>query len=196
MNELEPLTVISSIALGLGLSAAAGFRIFVPFLCLSIAARLDFIELSSGFEFLEAWPTIIILSVATALEIGAYFVPWIDNLLDLIATPAALIAGILLTASVLGDVNPAVQWVIAIIAGGGTAGTVQGLTVLARGASLTSTGGLGNPAVSTAETSGSILTAILAILVPLIAIVLVLIFIFLAGRIALKRRRGSSQPSL
>jgi len=191
--DADFITITTSIALGIGLAAAAGFRIFVPFLCLSIAAKLDLLELSSGFEFLEAWPTIIILSVATALEIGAYFVPWIDNLLDLIATPAALIAGTLLTASVLGEVDPVVQWAIAIIAGGGTAGTVQGLTVLARGASLASTGGLGNPAVSTAETGGSILTAILAILVPLIALLLVLAFIFLASSVAIKRWRGRSK---
>ena len=123
-----------SICLGLGLSAACGFRVFVPLLGVSTAALAGHLHLAYGFEWLGTWPAFACFLTATILEIVAYYVPWLDNLLDSVATPAAVVAGTIATASVITDMSPLLQWSLAIIAGGGTAGVIQSATVLVRGA--------------------------------------------------------------
>lgn len=158
-----------SICLGLGLSAACGFRIFVPMLGLSIAAQTGYLDLANGFEWIGSLPALVCFSVATVLEIAAFYVPWVDNALDSIATPAAVVAGTILTASVVTDMSPLLQWSVAIIAGGGSAGLVQTGTVLVRGASTATTGGAGNFVVSTFEWFGALCTTLLAIILPIVA---------------------------
>jgi hypothetical protein len=109
------------------------------------------------------------------LEISGYFIPWLDNLLDTIATPAAVLAGILASASLLGDFSPFVRWTLAVIAGGGAAEMVQATTVALRGVSSTTTGGLANPVFSFLEILGAVGVNILAILIPIIAIAILII---------------------
>jgi len=183
-------SVLLSLALGVGLSAAAGFRIFIPFLAASIAALTGHLDLG-GWSWIGTYPALVVFVVASVVEVGAYFIPWLDNLLDTIATPAAIVAGIVLTASVLTEVSPLLRWSMAIIAGGGTAATIQIGTVAIRGISSGTTLGFGNFAVAGAELIGSIVTSVLAILIPLVALVLVIVLIFLIVRQARSlRRRG------
>ena len=185
-----------SIAAGIGLSAATGFRLFVPFLVLSIAGLTGHIDLAPGFVWLATPAAAIMLAVATVLEIGAYYVPWLDNALDSVATPAAAVAGTLAAASMFGDMSPLFQWVLAAIAGGGVATAVQGSTVLLRGASSLSTGGMGNFAVATTELVGSTSMSIMAIVVPVLAFILVVGFlVWIAGKLGGRRRSGvKEQP--
>src|SRR6516225_5140167 len=133
------------IALGIGLSAACGFRVFVPLLALSLASISGHLTLAPGFAWIGSYPALVAFSVATCLEIAGYYIPWVDHLLDTIATPAAVVAGIIVTASMVTGMSPFLKWSLAIIAGGGAAGLVQGTTVLTRGASTATTGGLANP---------------------------------------------------
>jgi hypothetical protein len=123
--------LLVSLGVGLSLAAASGFRVFVPMLALSIAANTGHLELSPGFQWLGSWPAVAALGTATAVEVAAYYVPWLDNLLDAIATPAALVAGTVVTAAALGDANPMLRWSLAAVAGGGAAVAIQGLTVAA-----------------------------------------------------------------
>src|SRR5262245_31270558 len=138
------MELILSICLGIGLSAACGFRVFVPLLGLSVAGLAGHLELSSGFDWIGTWPTIACFLTASVLEVAAYYVPWIDNLLDSIATPAAVVAGTMMMAAVVTDMSPLMKWSLALIAGGGTAGVIQASTVALRGTSSTTTGGLTN----------------------------------------------------
>jgi hypothetical protein len=133
-------------------------------------------------------------SVATVLEIGGYYVPWLDNFLDAVATPASVVAGTVITASMVTDVSPFLKWSLAVVAGGGVAGIVQATTVLARGLSLTHTGGIGNPIVATAELGGSIVTAIAAVIAPFFAIALVFVVLGIAGYKLLRRRNADRPP--
>src|SRR5688572_12753348 len=153
-----------SVFVGVGLAAACGFRIFVPLLVMSIAAVSGQLTLSPSFQWIGSYPALITFGVATVLEITAYYVPWLDNLLDSIATPAAVVAGTIVTASVVSGMNPYLQWTLAVIAGGGAAGLVQGATVLTRAASTTTTGGLANPVVATAEWGLSLITSFLTLI--------------------------------
>ena len=172
------METVLSICIGIGLSAACGFRLFVPLLIMSIASLSGHLTLAHGFAWIGSYPALVAFAVATGLEVAAYYVPWIDNLIDTVATPAAIIAGSLVTASIITDFSPFLKWSLAIIAGGGAAGMVQGTTIMARGMSSVGTGGFGNPLIATAELAGSTLLSILAILAPLLALGLLLAFVF------------------
>lgn len=188
------IEVLLSLAIGVGLAAAVGFRVFVPFTVISLAALSGYLELAPGFDWIGSYPALLVFAVATVLEIAAYYIPWVDNLLDSIATPAAIVAGAVITASVVGDVSPLLRWSLAAIAGGGVAAAVQSGTVLLRGTSSTVTGGLGNFAVSSSELLGSVLTSLLAVFLPLVAVTgIAVLFVVVAQRI---RRRRLKQASV
>jgi len=172
------MEIVLGLAAGIGLSAATGFRIFVPFLVMSAAAHSGHLDLSPGFDWLGSMPALIALSVATVLEITAYYVPWLDNLLDTVATPAAVVAGTIATAAVVGDMSPFLRWTIAAIAGGGVAGIIQTSTTLLRGTSSLTTGGLANPLVATGELAGSAATSVMALSLPVIGLVILSMGLF------------------
>jgi len=159
-----------SILIGIALSATCGFRVFVPLLAVNIGTRAKdadgqpLIELAAGFDWLSSDIAMVIFLVAAIFEIGGYYIPWIDNLLDSVASPAAIVAGTLITASFITGMDPWLQWLLALIAGGGVAGAVQATTVVTRASSTVTTGGLGNPIVSSVETSGAFLGSALSIL--------------------------------
>lgn len=168
------LDILLSLALGIGLSAAAGFRIFVPFLVMSAAALTGNLALGESWSWIGTYPAILVFATASILEIAAYYVPWLDNALDTVATPAAVVAGVVVSAAVITDLSPLLTWTLAIIAGGGTAGLIQTGTVLARGLSSATTLGAGNFTVATGELAGSVFTSILAVILPWTTLVLVL----------------------
>ncbi|HZR18826.1 MAG TPA: DUF4126 domain-containing protein [Verrucomicrobiae bacterium] len=195
------METVLSICVGIGLSAACGFRVFVPLLVMSIASLSGHMTLAHGFEWIGTYPALISLSVATCLEIAGYYIPWLDHLLDTLATPASIVAGTVVTASAVGDMSPFLKWTLAVIAGGGAAGLVQGATVMARAASTATTGGLANPLVSTLELGGAMLTSVLAIVAPVVALLLLVTILAVVGRKLLRKFRTRSatsnvQPSL
>jgi hypothetical protein len=172
-----------SIALGVGLAAATGFRVFLPMLIVGVAAYTGHLPLDASFAWLATPSALTMLSVAALAEILAYYVPAVDNLLDTLATPAALVAGTIVSAAVTTDVPPMVKWTAAIVAGGGVAGLTQGVTALLRVKSTVLTGGVGNAVLSTAELAGSILVSLLALVAPLAALGVVIFFLWLATRL-------------
>ena len=166
------MAILLPVALGLGLATAAGLRVFVPVFGAGLAAHFGLVELSPSFAWLGTPTALTALGTATAAEVLAYYVPWLDHALDVVATPAAVVAGVLASAAVLVDFPPILQWGVAIIGGGGAAGLMQTLSVAARLKSGLMTGGLGNPAVATAETLGSVALVALALFVPVLVLLL------------------------
>ena len=190
---------------GVGLAAASGFRVFLPMFVTSLAINQDLTDtipvinalpIGESFDWLGSDIATIILGIATAVEIGGYYIPWVDNLLDTIATPAAAIAGTAAFAALMGDVDPSVKWTMALIAGGGTAFGVQSLTVGTRAASTATTGGIGNPVVSTAEAGGSLLITILVIVVPILAGLLALAIVWWAFKKIFLRRKKKAEEEM
>ena len=169
------------------MSAAAGLRIFIPLLVASAASLTGHLELASGFDWIGTTPALVAFAVAAAVEIAAYLVPFLDNVLDALAAPAAAVAGTVLTASSIVELSPWLKWSLAIIAGGGIAGTIHVFTGATRLTSTTTTGGLANPAVSTAEAGGALGVSVLAIAAPILGVLLALLLVYLAVR-ALSRR--------
>lgn len=187
------------IGVGLALAAAAGFRVFVPLVALSLAAQSGWIELSPSFTWLATTPASVALATAMVVEIAAYYVPFFDNVLDTLAAPVAVVAGILASASVLTDLPPWLQYSIAIVGAGGAAGIVHASTSLLRLKSSAATAGLGNPVLATLELAGSVLIAALALLAPLLALAAVVLIVWLVARRVtawrLANARGAVQSS-
>lgn len=197
MDQLFNLHTLIEIILGISLSAASGFRVFVPLLALSTAAVVGHIDLPTNFDWIESPQALAVFAVASALEIAGYYIPWFDHLLDVVATPAAILAGTVVTASLAPDMNPLVQWTLALVAGGGTAGITKGLTNLLRATSTATSGGLANPVVATLELVVAISLSVLALTLPVIAgIVVVGLLVFAISKLwqlfsRLKLRQGS-----
>lgn len=196
MKKETVMETILGLCIGVGLSAACGFRVFVPLLVMSIATMMGWFEPSKGFEWLALPSVCLALAVATVCEVAAYYIPWVDNALDTVATPAAMIAGTLTTMAVSsGEMSQFAGWAAAIIVGGGTAGVVQMSTVAARGVSTATTGGLGNFVVATGEWIGAILLSVSALLVPALVAVVVVIAVILAIRwIRHKKQEQAHSP--
>ena len=169
------LETILAVCLGLGLAAACGFRIFVPMLVASLAAKAEWVTLADGFDWIGTWPAVITFAVATALEIGGYYFPWLDNLLDAVATPAAAVAGVLVTAAFIADMHPLLAWSVAVIAGGGVAGTIKTGLVSLRVGSTATTAGVANPLLTTFEWVASLGMSLLAMVLPVLAAILALL---------------------
>jgi hypothetical protein len=187
------------VALGIGLAAATGFRIFIPLLIAGLAARFDVLPLGESFQWLASTPALLTLGTAAVLETLAYYIPGVDHALDVLAGPATLLAGIVASAAVMTEIPPAVMWPLAVIAGGGAAGLTKGSTALLRAKSGVATGGLANPVVSTVETVSATGIAILAIAVPLLCFVAVVVLLWWvarkAGRLLFGRRNQPQPPA-
>lgn len=192
------MEILLSILAGLGLSAACGFRVFIPLLVTCLALRTGDIQVSGEFEWLSSDAALIALGAASLLEVAAMYIPWLDNALDAIAIPAATVAGTILMASFITDTSPWLQWVLAIIAGGGTAGAISAGTAVIRGVSTGSTGGIGNHALSTSENVGAAgVASASAFIAPVVGISLLIgLAVLLVWGIYFFWRRGRSTPKL
>jgi hypothetical protein len=177
-----------SLGVGIGLAAAAGLRVFLPLLVLGLAARAGLVALVSSFDWLASTPGLAALTIASVVEVSAYYVPIVDNLLDLVATPLAILAGVLLTAAVTTTLPPEVRWAAAIVAGGGAAGLVQTLTSITRLKSTALTAGTANPILATLELAGSLIASLVAIMLPGLALLVVVAIV-----IAVRRARRSAR---
>lgn len=192
------MEAVMGVLLGIGLGAACGFRIFVPLLVAAIAIRGGFLTVTPEFAWLGGTAALVTLSVATLLEIAAYYIPVIDHTLDVLGAPAAIVAGTILAAGFIGSMDPMLKWGLAAIAGGGAAGIIHGGMAAIRGAASAATGGLGNSVVTTAETASASIVAVLACVLPVAAVLLTAAAIYFLVRtgLALKRklRRSPGGP--
>ena len=184
-----------SIALGVVLAAATGFRVFLPMLIVSGAAYTGHLSLDNSFAWLGTPFALTMLSAAALVEVLAYYVPGVDNLLDAVATPAAFVAGTIVSAAVMTDLPPMAKWMAAVIAGGGTASFIQGVTTILRAKSTVVTAGFGNPVIATGELGGSVLLSLLALAAPLAAFAVVILLLWLALRLIRRTRQGTQRSN-
>jgi len=181
-------TPVLSVALGISLAAATGFRVFLPLLAAALAARAGWIPLNESFAWLQEDAALLMLGSATLIEGLAYFIPGLDHMLDLISAPAALIAGAFISAAVMTRLPPGVLWPLALVAGGGVAAVTKGSAALVRAKTGLTTGGLGNPLIAAGETVGSVGLSLLAIALPLVCLLIVLALLAWAVRRLIRRR--------
>ncbi len=189
---MNPETIFS-ILVGIGLAASVGFRIFVPLFALSIASHYGVIPLNQSWDWVGSTTAIITLGVATIVEILAYFIPWLDNLLDSIAIPLATIAGTAVMVSTVAGLDPVMTWALAIIAGGGTAAAIQTSSTATRLTSTATTAGIANPILATVETGTSVVMSILSIFVPFIAVIFVIILLWIIFKVYKKFKKKKDE---
>lgn len=179
---------IISICLGIGLAASAGFRVFLPLFALSLASYFNVWELNESWQWAGSLAAVITLGVATIVEILAYYIPFVDNVLDAIAIPLATVAGTAVMVSTVADLSPIVTWTLAIIAGGGTAAAIKSASGVTRLTSSVSTAGIANPVVSTVETTTSVVMSVVSIFLPVVALVLVIVVFYIIFKLYKKIR--------
>ncbi len=193
----SPFALITAALVGVSLAASCGFRVFVPLLVMSCAVKGGLLQLTEGWTWIGSWPALIAFLVASIAEAAGFFVPWVANLLDTLATPAAVVAGIIATAACVARMDPLLQWSTAIIAGGGLAGAIQAATVGTRWTSSITTGGLGDFVVAAGELAMSLVMALLAIFAPILGAALVcVVAVFVIRLLARMRRRPATGPMI
>ena len=171
LDQIPFLPYIISAFIGIGLAAATGFRVFMPMFAVSLASYLGWIPMNESFEWLAGLPTLITTGIAMVAEILAYYIPFVDHILDTMSVPLATIAGSVMFASQFADIGTFPQWALALIAGGGTAAAISSGFAGTRAASTATTGGLGNSVVATTETAGAGIMSFLALAAPVIAFI-------------------------
>lgn len=193
LDNVPFLPYLISAFIGIGLAAATGFRIFLPMFAVSLASYMGWIPQNENFQWLSGLPTLIATGIAMIVEILAYYIPFVDHLLDTISIPLATVAGSVMFASQFTELGTFPQWALALIAGGGTAAAISSGFAGTRAASTATTGGFGNSVVATTETAGAGLMSFLALAAPVIAFVvavLLLIALFVFGRKLLRKFRN------
>lgn len=192
---MDSVEIIFSVFLGIGLAAASGFRVFLPLLVLSLAGHYNYIPLNESLTWVGSLAAVVTLGVATLVEIFGYYIPWFDNLLDSISLPLAALAGTTIILATVGDMNPIVTWVLAIIAGGGTAVAIKGNASALRLRSNATTGELASPIISTVKTAASMVMSLLSILIAPMGFIIVLVLFFGIYRFY-KNLRKNRSPSI
>ena len=190
LDNIPYFPYIASAFFGIGLAAATGFRVFLPLFAVSLTSYLGWIPMGDNFEWLAGLPTLITTGIATVAEILAFYIPFVDNLLDSVAIPLSTVAGSVLFASQFADLGTFPQWALAIIAGGGTAATISSGFAGLRAASTATTGGTGNFIVGSTETAGAGFMTVISMLAPVIAFVfsiILLVLIVIGGKKLMKK---------
>lgn len=196
LDNIPYLPYILSAFMGIGLAAATGFRVFLPMFAVSLASFMGWIPVNENFAWLSGLPVLITTAIATVVEILAYYIPFVDHILDTMSVPMATIAGSIMFASQFADVGTFPQWALALIAGGGTAAAISSGFAGTRAASTATTGGFGNSVVATTETAGAGVMSFLAMAAPVIAFIvtiLLIIAVIVLGRKLWRKVQGFRQ---
>jgi hypothetical protein len=191
MDVVTLAEFLPALALAIALAASAGLRAWLPLLLAGGLARLGVLDLGSSFQFLSSTRALVLFGVATAIELVGDKIPAVDHALDVIGTPLRPLAGAVLAASVLGTVtDPLTSVVLGTAVGAPSALVPHAAKSALRATSTAVTGGFANPVLSLIEDAISLLTFILAVLVPLVVVALLGLTLYLASR-WLRRRRAT-----
>lgn len=162
------IDVFSNLFTAFGLSASAGLNAYLPLLVVALTAKYThLITLNKPWDVMTSWWVIGALVVLLFIEMTVDKIPAVDTVNDIIQTVGRPVAGAVLFAAssgVVGDLHPAVAFVAGLL----LAGTVHTAKTVARPAVTATTGGMGNWLVSLLEDILALITAVLAILLPIL----------------------------
>ena len=179
------------VTMGIGLAACAGLRAFLPLFVVGLAGRFDWVPMSESFDWLATWPALVVFGVAVVVEVLADKFPVVDHVLDAVQTFVKPIAGALVMATVVEEWAPLYLTIVAIVAGGTTAGVVHLTKAKLRLVSSATTAGLGNPALSASEDGVALAGVVGSIAVPPLVVVLLAVIVVLAW-VAIRNLRPRS----
>jgi hypothetical protein len=171
--ERTMIEAVSGIAGAIGLSTSAGLNAYLPLLIVGLVARYtDLINLNGPWDMLTNGWVLAVLAVLLLVEMTADKIPAVDSLNDVIQTAGRPLAGAILFAAgsgIVGELHP----VLAFIAGLLIAGGVHAAKTAVRPVVTVITGGMGNWLVSLLEDMLSFIIVVVAILVPLLALLMI-----------------------
>ncbi len=179
---MDWMSLCLALCMGIALSAACGLRVFLPLLVVAACSRCGLASVSDEMAWLGSDVALLCLSAATVLELAAYYMPWLDNALDAVQGPLAVLAGALVMTGVLAEQPDWLQWGVGLVAGAGTAGGVKLLASALRLGSTATTGGLANWILSTLENIGAFIGSLLALVAPVLAVAGLLLLVYLLRR--------------
>jgi len=191
------MNAVGSLLSAFGLSTAAGLNAYIPLLAVGLLARYtDLIHLDGPYVLLTHPLVLLLLALLALLDFVADKIPAIDHIAHMVGVLIHPIAGALLfmTANnASGTLSPFLAALFGMVLAGGT----HGLRAIARPVATASTAGIANPFVSLIEDITSFTLAVLALLVPAVAVLLIFLIAYLVIRslrdIA-RRRTGTASP--
>jgi hypothetical protein len=184
---------IGTVALALGLAAAAGLRAWLPLLVAGVAAKLGVADLGPSFAWLASWPALSLLGIATVVEIAGDKIPVIDHALDAVGTFIRPLTGTVAAAAALVHVqDPLLALVLGLVVGAPAALAPHVAKSTLRGVSTGTTAGLATPFLSLLEDALSLFIAVLAFVVPLLALLFLVAGVWLTWRWLRHRRPTTS----
>ena len=177
---MDIITITGSVLLGVSLAASCGLRAFLPLFVTGLAGRLGFIELGEAFVWLSSAPALLALAVGVGCELVSDKIPFVNHLLDLLATPVRTLAGMLVCAAALVDLPVWVVALLAIIVGGGVALAVHVTRSGLRATSTAASAGTAGPAHSLLEdivcAAASVLSVVFWFVAAVVAVVALVLF--------------------
>lgn len=187
---------------GMGLSAAAGFNAYIPFLIVALIARFtDVITLPTTYSWIESWWAIGIAAVLLLAEVVLDKIPAVDTVNDTIQTfirPA--MGGLIFAATQAASAIDESTWMkenpwVGIVLGIVVSGLIHSGKMAARPVLNAGTAGVAAPVVSTVEDGFSIGLSLVAIFLPILVVLALALIAWLIAslwRRARRRRRDSA----
>jgi hypothetical protein len=174
------MELLLQITTGIGLSAACGCRLFVTLLVLGLGGALGLIPV--GHNWFSSTTALIVVTIGTVLEVMAFYRPRLDNLMDAVALPTAVLTGMIVMETVVYKLPDLGRWALAILLGGGITLVLQTATTLIRADLTSRTGGINNGVFATIELGAALGIALMVLIEPRVTAIGVLILLGFAGR--------------
>jgi len=177
-----------SLSMAFGLSTSAGLNAYIPLLTIALVDRLTdgLIDLQGPWVWLSNWWTIGVLAVLLVIEVLADKIPAVDTANDVVQTVIRPAAGAILFAASTRAIG--LHPVLAAICGVILAGGVHAVKAGGRPVVTATTGGVGNPILSTLEDILSAVTSFIAVVAPYLVGIFILLVASQIAWWAIKRR--------
>ena len=111
------MDLLQQVALGAGLSWASGIRLYAVLFLAGLLSRLGWVDLPAGLQLLNHDWVLGASGLMLAVEFFADKVPMLDSLWDAVHTFIRIPAGALLAVGAMGQLDPALTAVAAILGG-------------------------------------------------------------------------------
>ena len=189
---------------GAGLSAAAGFNAYIPFLVVALLARYtEVVQLPQAYAWMENGWVLTVGLVLLAVEVVLDKVPavdWLNDAVQSFVRPA--VGGVIFAATSAASEVDHSTWMqehawVGVVLGGVVAALVHSGKAVVRPAVNAATLGSGAPVVSTLEDSASIGLSLLAVFVPVLVVVALGLLLVVPARFwwQMRRKRRPSSAS-
>jgi Domain of unknown function (DUF4126) len=183
---------MDAISTAFGLSGAAGLNAWIPLFATGLLERTGAIDVAHPYDKLGSTAVLIVLGVLMLVDLVGDKIPVVDSVLHAAGTVVHPGAGAILFAGEAGLKD--VPDIVSLASGALISGSLHATRASARPVVIGSTAGMGNPVVPLVEDAASIALVVLAVVVPILALLIVaaaLVGVVLAYRAARTRLRAS-----